>query len=40
MKKTFVMARNVIGVAGLLLAGYVLITSLPDFRRYVRISTM
>jgi len=28
------------GAATLLMAGYVLLSSLPDLRRYVRISTM
>jgi hypothetical protein len=40
MKKTFVAARNIIGVAGLLLAGYVIITSIPDLGRYIKISQM
>jgi len=31
---------KVVGVAGLLFAGYVLVTSLPDIWRYIRISTM
>jgi hypothetical protein len=40
LRKTFITARNVIGVAGLILAGYVLITSIPDLGRYVKMSTM
>lgn len=40
VKKTFVVTRNILGVAGLLLAGYVLVTSLPDLGRYVKISRM
>ena len=40
VKKAFIAARNVVGVAGLLLAGYVLLTSVRDIGRYVRISTM
>ena len=40
VKKTFVATRNIIGVAGLLLAGYVLVTSLPDLGRYIKISRM
>jgi hypothetical protein len=40
VKKTFVVARNIIGVAGLLLAGYVLVSSIPDIGRYIKISTM
>jgi len=40
VKKTFVVTRNILGVAGLLLAGYVLVTSLPDLGRYIKISRM
>ncbi len=40
VKKTFVTARNVIGIAGLVLAGYVLLTSIPDLGRYLKISNM
>ena len=40
MKKTFVVARNIVGVAGLILAGYVLVSSIPDLGRYIKISTM
>jgi hypothetical protein len=29
-----------VGSAGLLFMGYVVLTSLPDLRRYIRISTM
>jgi hypothetical protein len=29
-----------VGAASFLLAGYVLLISLPDIRRYIRISTM
>jgi len=32
--------RNVIGTAGLLYAGYVLLTSMKDVRRYIKISSM
>jgi hypothetical protein len=32
--------RNIIGTAGLLYAGYVLIVSMKDVRRYIRISNM
>ena len=39
MKKLFSIT-NVLATAGVLLAGYVLITSIPDMRRYIRISTM
>jgi hypothetical protein len=40
MKKAFITARNVVGVAGLLLAGYVFLKSAPDLGRYIKISTM
>jgi hypothetical protein len=40
LKKTFIAARNIIGIAGLLLAGYVIVTSLPDMGRYIKISQM
>ena len=40
MKKTLRVTRNVLGVAGLLFAGYVLVTSLPDMGRYIKISMM
>jgi hypothetical protein len=32
--------RNILGTAGMLYAGYVLIASVKDVRRYIRISTM
>jgi hypothetical protein len=31
---------TLLGAVGLVFAGYVLINSLPDFRRYIKISTM
>jgi hypothetical protein len=31
---------NVVGTAGLLLGGYILVKSIPDLRRYIKISTM
>jgi|HubBroStandDraft_6_1064221.scaffolds.fasta_scaffold402949_1 hypothetical protein len=31
---------TLVGAAAFLFAGYVLLTSLPDLRRYIRISTM
>jgi hypothetical protein len=34
------MISSVIGVAGLVFAGYVFINALPDLRRYIKISTM
>ena len=39
MKKLF-NVTNVLAAAGVLFASYVLITSIPDVRRYIRISTM
>ena len=32
--------RNVVGTAGLLFAAYVFLRSIPDLKRYIRISTM
>jgi hypothetical protein len=40
MMKVFIAARNVIGVAGLVLAAYVLVTSIPDVGRYIKMSNM
>ena len=40
VKRTFIVARNIVGVAGLLLAGYVIVSSIPDVGRYIKISTM
>jgi hypothetical protein len=31
---------NILGTAGLVFAGYILIASVKDVRRYIRISTM
>jgi hypothetical protein len=36
----FKLLRNILGTAGLIFAGYVLIEGLMDSKRYVRISTM
>ena len=38
--KKFFNVTNVLATAGILFASYVLITSIPDMRRYIRISTM
>jgi hypothetical protein len=38
--KILVFARNVIGTVGLVLIGYVLVKSIPDVGRYIRISRM
>ena len=40
LMKTLVAARNVIGTLGLVLVAYVLVTSVPDLRRYIKISRM
>jgi hypothetical protein len=32
--------RNVLGTAGLVFAGYIVLNALPDLKRYIRISTM
>jgi hypothetical protein len=40
VKKAFVVARNIVGVAGLILAGYVVLSSIPDLGRYIKISKM
>jgi hypothetical protein len=38
--KAMKILRNIIGTAGLIYAGYVLLASVKDVRRYIRISTM
>jgi hypothetical protein len=39
--KTFQTAvKNVLGITGLLIAGYMVATSLPDIRRYIRMTRM
>ena len=38
--KTFSNISKVVGIAGLLLGGYILVRSIPDVARYIRISTM
>jgi len=38
--KTLSMVAKVVGVATLAFAGYVILASLPDLRRYVKISNM
>jgi len=40
MKKPILSVSSVLATAGVLFAGYVFLTSLPDIRRYIRISTM
>jgi hypothetical protein len=39
-RKAMKILRNIIGTAGLIYAGYVLVVSMKDVRRYIRISTM
>jgi hypothetical protein len=38
--KVFSMLTKVAGLATLAFAGFIIVASLPDLRRYVRISTM
>lgn len=38
--KAVLTLKNLAAAAGVFFAAYVLITSLPDLRRYIRISTM
>jgi hypothetical protein len=40
MKKTVSTMTKVAGVASLLFAGYVLLTAIPDLKRYIKISMM
>jgi hypothetical protein len=40
MKKPIVNFTTMLATAGVLFAGYIFFTSLPDLRRYIRISTM
>jgi len=43
MKKSliaFQVVTTVVGAAGLVYAGYIILNSLPDLRRYIKISTM
>jgi hypothetical protein len=40
MDKAVLTFTKVIGTAALLMMGYALISSLPDLKRYIRISTM
>ena len=42
MKKVEVqtLVKNVLSITALLVAGYMFVTSLPDIRRYIRISRM
>lgn len=40
MKRLQTALTNAIGITGLLFAGYVLVRSIPDIRRYLKISTM
>jgi hypothetical protein len=38
--KTMATLTNVVGLAALMMFGYVVLASIPDVKRYVRISTM
>lgn len=40
MKKPLFTVTNLAAAVGALFAGYIFVTSLPDLRRYIRISTM
>jgi hypothetical protein len=40
MRKPVLSVGNLFAAAGILFAGYIFVTSLPDLRRYIRISTM
>jgi len=40
MRKAFSAATTVAGLAALAFAGYIIFASLPDLRRYIRMSTM
>jgi hypothetical protein len=40
MKKTLFTIANLAGAATLMMVGYVVLTSLSDVKRYMRISTM
>ena len=40
VKKAFITTRNIIGVAGIILGAYVIISSIPDMGRYIKISNM
>jgi len=40
MKKPVLNLTTVLATAGILFVGYVFFASLPDLRRYIRISTM
>jgi hypothetical protein len=40
VKKIQTVLKNAVRITGLLVAGYMLVTSLPDIRRYIRISRM
>jgi len=40
MQRTVATITNVFGIAALLLVGYVVVTSIPDVKRYIRMSMM
>jgi hypothetical protein len=40
MKKTLSTLATVVGAAGLIFVGYIVVASLPDMGRYIKISSM
>ncbi|MGA6982404.1 MAG: hypothetical protein WCC95_16915 [Candidatus Sulfotelmatobacter sp.] len=40
MKKTLSTVTTILGAAGLVFIGYIVVASLPDVGRYIKISTM
>jgi hypothetical protein len=40
MKKTLSAVTTVVGAAGLIFLGYIVVASLPDMGRYIKISSM
>ncbi|MGC1646239.1 MAG: hypothetical protein WA741_10460 [Candidatus Sulfotelmatobacter sp.] len=40
MKKPLLNVTNILATAGVLLMGYAVFASIPDIKRYIRISTM
>ncbi len=38
--KTIRVMRNIVGSAGLIYFGYLLVTAMPELKRYLKISTM
>jgi hypothetical protein len=40
MKKTLSAVTTILGAAGLIFVGYIVVASLPDVGRYIKISSM